>query len=514
MKSSQNRYKSVTSYVVLALALISIAFLGVVNPNRGQSGLGAIVAKVDGVDIKREDFLRRYQRILNYYKQFQGADLDPASLGLAGNVLKSMIDELAWYQTARDNGALASIEEISSKIVEQPSFYDKDGKFSRKLMQQVLLQNGLTENALAEDIRFQLSSSKLRQHIFNQVFVPSQMARLDQLLKETKVALSYVRIEASKLKVSVTDEQVKKFLEGKTAEKEVSMYYNRNKSDYKAPEAFRLSQILVSYKGAERASDMTRSKDEALKRAKTLLAGLKKDPKTFETVARKETDDKNSKDKNGSLGFLKSKEIPAPIVESLKKLKKGAISDVIETPFGYHIVRFEAKREKKDISLEEATNSIAKKLLEEKERYKSSNELAKELLALLKEGKSAEALMKKNGLKWEETPEISLKDRSIPSHPEEFVDAALGLTKVGDVHPRVINKYKVNYLVKLASKKKADQTKISEEDTLALREDLEDQAERNILFYFEKLISDSIRDEAKHSIYINPQYEALDNPRS
>jgi peptidyl-prolyl cis-trans isomerase D len=514
MKSS-GKYTTLTGKIILILAFISLAFLGVINPVKEQPSLGAIAAKVDGIEIRREDFLRRYQRILSYYKQFQGEDLDPASLGLAKNVLKSMVDELAWYETARQNGALASIEEISSKIVEQQSFYDKDGKFSKEIMQEVLRQNGLTESTLAEEIRFQLSSNKLRQHISNQVFVSSQIARLDDLLKKTKVAVSYVKIEAENLPVTVTEEQAKKFLEAETAEKEVSVYYNKNKGDYQSPEEFKLSQILVSYKGAEKAlAGTARSKEEALKQAEKILVDLKAAPETFATRATQESDDQDSKMLGGDLGFLELKEMPKALNEVAKKLKKGEFSGVVESPFGYHLVRMEDKKQKKNISLEKAKASIAKKILEDRERYKKSNDVAKEILDLLKNGKSAEALLSQYNLKWEITPETSLNARSIPSYPEEFMEAAINLEKTGDLHPRVINKFKVNYLVKLASKKKIEVKELTEKEILATREDLKEQNERDSIFYFEKLISEAIRDKNKHDLYINPQYEALDNPKS
>ena len=55
---------------------------------------------------------------------------------------------------------------------------------------------------------------------------------------------------------------------------------------------------------------------------------------------------------------------------------------------------------------------------------------------------------------------------------------------------------------------------LTEKEILATREDLKEQSERDSVFYFEKLISEAIRDQNKHDLYINPQYEALDNPKS
>ncbi len=99
-----------------------------------------------------------------------------------------------------------------------------------------------------------------------------------------------------------------------------------------------VSHILVSYAGAERAEDsVTRSKEEAKQRAESLKARLN-DGEQFSALASTESDG-DSKKSAGSLGTIRAGTMPLAFEKAAFALKKGAVSDIVETPFGYHIIR-------------------------------------------------------------------------------------------------------------------------------------------------------------------------------
>lgn len=96
------------------------------------------------------------------------------------------------------------------------------------------------------------------------------------------------------------------------------------------------SHILVSYQGASRSSQK-RTKAEALAKAKDLLAQLKSG-KDFSELAKIESDGP-SKAQGGSLGrFPQGAMVPA-FDEAVFALKAGELSDIVETPFGFHIIK-------------------------------------------------------------------------------------------------------------------------------------------------------------------------------
>jgi len=102
------------------------------------------------------------------------------------------------------------------------------------------------------------------------------------------------------------------------------------------------SHILISYRGAEKAAEtVTRSRVEGQKLAEDLLVKLKAGAK-FETLAKENSDEPNAKNSAGKLSApikLNGDYVPAFTGGALALSKKGEYSNVVETPFGFHVIR-------------------------------------------------------------------------------------------------------------------------------------------------------------------------------
>ena len=104
------------------------------------------------------------------------------------------------------------------------------------------------------------------------------------------------------------------------------------------PDQMAASHILFAYKGARRAKpEVVRTKEDAEKAAKAVLEKLKGGSK-FEELAAAESDCP-SKTRGGNLGAFPSRMMHPKFSETAAKLAEGALSDVVETPFGYHVIR-------------------------------------------------------------------------------------------------------------------------------------------------------------------------------
>ncbi|MHC4512666.1 MAG: peptidylprolyl isomerase [Planctomycetota bacterium] len=122
---------------------------------------------------------------------------------------------------------------------------------------------------------------------------------------------------------------------------EISSYTAENmikKFDDLVEDLISASHILIGYEGADSSEVKGRTKEEAKKQAEELLAKAKAEPDKFADLA-KANSDGPSKDKGGDLGEFNREKMEAPFTEAAFKLKVGEISEVVETKFGFHIIK-------------------------------------------------------------------------------------------------------------------------------------------------------------------------------
>ena len=119
------------------------------------------------------------------------------------------------------------------------------------------------------------------------------------------------------------------------ADEEAKKYYDANSDKF--PEVIEASHILVLVKPDASEAD----KKAALDKINAIAAELKKDPAKFEAIA-KEKSDCPSKAHGGKLGNFPRGQMDPEFEQAAFALKKGEISGVVKTQYGYHIIRCDA----------------------------------------------------------------------------------------------------------------------------------------------------------------------------
>lgn len=104
------------------------------------------------------------------------------------------------------------------------------------------------------------------------------------------------------------------------------------------PGQIHAAHILLMYKGSMRApAQIVRTKEEALTQAQDLLTRIKEGTE-FSQLAQMYSDCPSSK-RGGDLGFFGKDQMVKEFEDAAFALKKGQVSNIVETPFGYHIIK-------------------------------------------------------------------------------------------------------------------------------------------------------------------------------
>lgn len=151
------------------------------------------------------------------------------------------------------------------------------------------------------------------------------------------------------------------------SENDLKSYYDGHKDEFKAPETVRARHILIKVASGESEEN----KKKAREKMEGILAKIKAG-ESFETLATELSDDPGSKQKGGDLGFFARGRMIKSFEDAAFSLKPGEISGIVETPFGYHIIKVEEKKEAGLEPFEKVKDRISQKLLQEGIRLKVS----------------------------------------------------------------------------------------------------------------------------------------------
>ncbi|MCS6896400.1 MAG: peptidyl-prolyl cis-trans isomerase, partial [Nitrospira sp.] len=157
------------------------------------------------------------------------------------------------------------------------------------------------------------------------------------------------------LLMKVVDREVRSTVT--VGEAETKRYYHEHRERFAVPEEYLLSQILVRSRSADERPD-------ALEKIRRAMEELKRGER-FEDVALRYSDGPNAL-QGGQLGLVRQDELLPAIGQAIAPLVPGAISDIIETAQGFHILRVDEKKPRQYRSLEEVRHEVQRLVYEQK----------------------------------------------------------------------------------------------------------------------------------------------------
>ena len=348
---------------ILALITVPFALFGI-DSYLNQAGSNVAVAKVNGDKISIQEYGNAIENVRN--RMQADGKVDAAMLDspqLKQSVLDGLITRRLVNAEINKSNFKISDEQLSQHILGMPEFQD-GGKFSEEIYQKTLAQNKLTATKFENEQRNNLLTQQARDGLAALVFVPKSIAA--QTLKfahqQREVSAAEIKTAQYLSQVKVTPEQIKAYYElhkdkfvvpeqvklefallsaaglvaqMKVDDAEVKEFYDANTAKFQNDEQRHASHILIGIGGGT-----NKDKAAAKEKAAGILAELKKNPKLFAELAKKYSQDPSGA-KGGDLGTFGRGAMVKPFDDAVFSMKVGQISDLVESEFGYHIIRLD-----------------------------------------------------------------------------------------------------------------------------------------------------------------------------
>jgi len=332
---------------------------------RDTSSQNMVAIKINGESHRFEEYQRLYGTLYRLYQQVYqdkfNSDMEK-QLGLRQQALDMLISQALLSQEAERQGLKVSRDELVAAIAKISGFQE-NGAFSRARYIQLLNQQQMTPEIFEEIRENELLIDKVRSNIEQTAEVSDAEILENYKTTNDAVTLDVLRLNPHDFidQVVVTDEALQTFYSKRKAQwatpekavirylrfdpkdylgdtelsqADIEKYYRQNMDKYDVPEQVTASHILVRIE----PTDTEEMKLEKKKRAEKLLAQIK-DGEDFTKLATKNSDDKNSARQEGSLGTFRRGMMVAPFEKAAFALQAGEISDIVETQFGYHIIK-------------------------------------------------------------------------------------------------------------------------------------------------------------------------------
>ncbi len=258
--------------------------------------LPAVVARVNGEAIDKADFERAISEL-------EGRAGGPVPPDQRDRIYRGVLDQLIGYRLLAQESAARKIvvpdTDIDARIAEIRKQFPSPEAFTQTLEQRKMTVQGLRDDA-------------------------REGMRIDRML-EAEIAG----------KITVTPAQLDDF-------------YKKNPDQFKAAERVRASHVLIRFPENADAAGKAQAKARAEEILKALKAG-----NDFTDIAKTNSQDPGSAANGGDLGFFERGQMVGPFDQAAFTLPPGQISDLVETTFGYHIIRVAEKQAGRTIPLDE-----------------------------------------------------------------------------------------------------------------------------------------------------------------
>ena len=358
-------------FMLVLVILPGLGFVGI-QGFRGFFDESANVASVNGHKITRAEYDNSMRMQLDRARQMLGNQFDMKAFDTPErrkDMLDGMIQQRVLADETQRLHLTVSDDALRRALMNDPviaSLKKPDGTIDLDRYKQLLAMQGLTPDQYQEQVRYGMAMQQLPAAIQSTAFVPKALAqRLTELAEQQREVQGLAfRAQDYASKVQPTDAQLQAFYDAHKTEfqtpatatieyvvmspgtlaaaaqptdADLKKYYDDNIAHYRTEGEVRASHILITASKDASAAD----KDKAKQKAEQILAEVKAHPDQFAAIAQKESQDPGSAAKGGDLGYFTRGMIAGgkAFDDAVFSLKKDEVSNIVQTDFGYHIIK-------------------------------------------------------------------------------------------------------------------------------------------------------------------------------
>ena len=392
-----------TKWTMALLFLLIVPSFILVGMNSNPSAeKGGVVAKVDGTEITQPEWdrahLKEVDRLRASMPTLDAKLLDSPEARYA--TLERMVRDRVVAVTADKLKLATSDQRLARELHDSPeiaALRRADGTLDMDRYRQLLGAQGMSPEMFEANIRADLSNRQVLGGVASSGFAstPAADLALNAYFEKREIQLARFNTSDYAAKLSPTDADLEQFYKanekifqapeqasieyvlldldtvknGVTVnEGDLKTYYEQNAKQLSGAEERRASHILIATPQAAPAAD----REKAKAKADELLSIVKKSPETFADVARKNSQDPGSAPNGGDLDFFARGAMVKPFEEAAFSMKKGDISGVVASDFGYHIILLTDIKSPKQRSFEEMKPELEADLKKQQAQKKFS----------------------------------------------------------------------------------------------------------------------------------------------
>ncbi len=388
----------IMAIVIALVGGVFVFFIG--GGGRIQQQADDSLIDVDGQRFGVAEFERVRAVVEKNLRESVGEGIDAKALaGFSEQQTASfLVNQALLVREGERLGLHVSGDEMREAVKKSGLGRDEQGGFSVQNYRSEVQYNFGSERLFLEVLRRDLLAQKTRDLLAASTAVSDAEARESLRLARESVKLAFVALDTRTPKTPVTigDAEIDGLLA--SGEARVREAYDAQSSRFHVPEQIRARHVLVRV--ARDATPEQRSAAE--QRANTVLERIRSG-ESFEEVAKSTSEDPGSKDRGGDLGFFRRGTMVPEFEQAAFALEPGAVSDLVKTDFGFHVIRLEEKKPAEERAFDDAKRELASELLKNDAAAAEARKLADALAAAVKGGASLEDAARKEGLTLERT---------------------------------------------------------------------------------------------------------------